>query len=407
MQAQSLDDLLARFPDRICSALQLASFHLFILDQDAEGQNVYRLLSSSAESMSFAASSATVARMKRVRRPSPFSAAKPDAWQLLATPAELETLTTLDTQLLFPLQGRTRLIGFVSLARLHHRAFTSSELRFLQELGPQMGRGLETALLVRRLSQHAVERERTASELLFAREVQEHLLPQTLPSLPGLELAAFYQSAEQVGGDYYDAFLTASGSLCLVIADVSGKGVPAALVMAALRAALHALMQQPGLAMVQVLSQLNTLLCQSSSPSRYATLFLCFYYQKTQMLEYSNAGHNPPVLRHANGSLERLTVGGPVIGLFPQVAFETHTTPFFPGAAFVAYTDGITEAINGAGLEWSETGLHTALLNAGPLAAEPLLEQLRTSLDSFSKGTSPVDDMTLLVLTRPYANPPA
>ncbi len=404
-QTQSLDDLLHRFPERICAALQLASFHIFILEQDEGGRHEYRLLHPTLRPMVFPASSATVARMKRERKPSLFVPAAsalvtPDAWQLLATPDELDILNALDTQLMFPLEGRARLMGFVSLSRPAHRVFSRPELRFLRDLGPQMGRGLETALLLRRLSHQAVERDRSLRELAIAREVQENLLPRELPQLPGLQLAAFYQSAEQVGGDYYDAFLTVNGSLCLVIGDVSGKGVPAALLMAALRASLHALMLQPDLSLSQMLQRLNELLFQSSSANRYATLFLCFYHPSNQTLEYSNAGHNPPVLLRADRSLEHLTGGGTVIGLFPQTSLETFLTPFNAGDTLVAYTDGITEAVNTAGTEWSEDGLQSALLAGSKVGAEAAVRHLHTEVARFTAGTPPVDDMTLLVLTR-------
>lgn len=404
-RTQSLEDLLERFPQRICSALQLASFHIFISDQDANGRHEYRLINPALQPLAFPASSATVARMKRERSPSLFvpsssTNAVPEGWQLLATPNELDVLNALDTQLLFPLEGRTRLMGFVTLSRPAHRAFSPSELRFLRDLGPQMGRGLETALLLYRLSQQAIERDRSLRELAVAREVQENLLPRELPSLPGVDLAAFYRSAEQVGGDYYDAFLTRQGLLCLVIADVSGKGVPAALLMAALRASLHALMLVQDLPLSEILSHLNGLLFQSSSASRYATLFLCLYDSSTQTLEYSNAGHNPPVLVRADGSFERLTVGGMVLGLFPGSTLVTQRTQFLPGDSLVAYTDGITEALNAAGSEWSEDGLHSALRITGPVSAEELMSHLRGQIASFTSGTPQVDDMTLLVLKR-------
>ena len=366
-QTQSLEDSLHRFPRRLVAALELASFHIFILNQGDQSQQEYRLLNASLPPIAFPASSAVVARMKRDRRPSQFvvspsSGQTPQAWQMLATQDEIDLLLGLDTQLLFPLEGRTRLIGFVSISRSAHSVFSDAELCFLRDLGPQMGRGLETALFVRDLNLQAVVRDRAARELAVAREVQERLLPRELPRLPGLDLAAFYQSAEQVGGDYYDAFLTTKGALCLVIADVSGKGVPAALLMAALRASLHALGLQPELSLANMLQRLNTLLFQSSSANRYATLFLCLYHPATQTLEYSNAGHNPPVLVHPDRRLQRLSIGGTVLGLFPQAEFATERIPFPPGSALVAYTDGITESTDPTGREWGKVDFTTRSL---------------------------------------------
>jgi phosphoserine phosphatase RsbU/P len=272
--------------------LQLSSFHIFLQEK---ATYVAKGSTGGVAGIAFPASCSTVFRMKRERKPSPFRQHNPDAWQLLALPGEIAALNTLGAQLLLPLEGRTGLMGFATLSKPEGKPFLHHELRFLRDLGLQMGRGLETARHVQSLNEEAVSRAKVARELDLAREVQERLLPQTLPAISGIEAAANYKSAEGVGGDYYDLFVTAEGLLCCVIADVSGKGISSALLMATLRASLRSLMvyhrEDDATAVMQ---HLNRLLYDASSPSRYATLVFLVYNPVASTITYVNAGHNPP-----------------------------------------------------------------------------------------------------------------
>lgn len=398
---QTLDDLLIRFPEHLREGMAISGLHVFLVRQGRKGQVEYCLAAATKDQVCFAGSSAVVARMKRERWPSLFAedaAKQPEAWQLLATAQEVAQLRALGAQLLFPLAGHTRLAGFVVLARSGQLPFSRAELRFFRDLGPRLGHGVENALLIERLSEEAVERDRSRRELSLAREVQEHLLPVSLPRLPGIELASFYQSAAEVGGDYFDAFVTPSGALCLVIADVSGKGVPAALMMAALRASLHALALHD-IPLERLTSQLDQLLFASSPVSRYATMFIARYDRRRDTLEFCNAGHNPPVLIHPNGDLQRLTEGGSVLGLLPGGTYQTRTVPFPTGSTLVLYTDGVTEAPGPQDSEWSEEQLHQALQNISTRHAQTVLERIQVALQRFAGETPPADDQTMLVLS--------
>jgi sigma-B regulation protein RsbU (phosphoserine phosphatase) len=394
----SLDELLVTCPRNISSALHLSSFHILLSeDSGFVPQGTARNLISG---FIFPASSATILRLKRERRPSPFTKQTPDAWQLLASSHEIAALEALGAQLLIPFEGRTGLRGFATLAKPEGKHFLRHELRFLRELSQQMGRGLETARHVKSLSEEAVKRAKANRELDLAREVQERLLPQSLPAVPGIDSAATYKSADEVGGDYYDLFLTWKGLLCCVVADVSGKGIASALLMATLRASLRSLMinhrDEP---VTAVIEDLNRLLYEASSASRYATLVFFVYDPSAQTLTYVNAGHNPPLLL-SDSQVIRLECGGPVLGLLPDATYEQQTLAFNPGDTLAIYTDGITEAINPRGDEWEEQGLLAAVLKQNSPSAAAAVHNILFSLHDFTSGTPQVDDMTLLVLRR-------
>jgi phosphoserine phosphatase RsbU/P len=394
----SLNELLVTYPHNICSALHLSSFYIFLRENSS-----YIPQGKAADLTTgkvFPPSCSTVFRMKRERKPSPFVQHNPDGWQLLATPEEITALTQLGAQLLLPLEGRTGLIGFATLAKIEGKPFLRHELRFLRELGGQMGRGLESAKFIQSLSDEAVSRAKVTRELELAREVQERLLPQTIPSVQGIDTAASYKSAEVVGGDYYDLFVTDGGQLCCVVADVSGKGVSSALLMATLRASLRSLMiDHRGVSATAVMQHLNRLLYEASSDSRYATLFFLIYDPVARAITYVNAGHNPPLLLRGNQATT-LECGGPVVGLLRDSTYEQATLPFEVGDTLTAYTDGITEAINPRGVEWGEQGLLDTILKQSSPSATASVQGILSTLQSFTNGTPQGDDMTLLVLRR-------
>ena len=397
---RTLQENFTLFPQRVCTALHLQSCRIYLADQHGFTLRDPETLPIPG-AFRFASSSSVMLRLKRESKPAPFSRDHPDGWQFLATPEEVEALEALGTQVLVPLEGRTALTGFLTLSRSPGQpAFTATELSFLEQFGTAFGQTLETALFVERLSQDAVRRAHITRELALAREVQERLLPGALPSVPGLEAAAAYRSAEQVGGDYYDLFPTASGRLCVVIADISGHGISSALLMATLRASLHSLMEQADDDLAGTVDRLNRLLYTSSSTNRYATLFVLLYQPGQSVLSYVNAGHNPPLLLRANGSLERLTAGGTVIGLLPSALWQAETLSFHPGDTLVAFTDGITETCNEAHEEWGEEGLLHALLSAPEGSAPSRIDFVLDQLRSYTGSMPQMDDRTLLLLRR-------
>jgi len=257
----------------------------------------------------------------------------------------------------------------------------------------------EVARLTAAIGREMAQRERLNRELEIAREVQEHLFPQRLPPVLGLDYCGRCRPAREVGGDYYDFLELPEGRLGLAIGDVSGKGVGAALMMASLEASLRALapvIEDPA----ELMERVNNLIFQASSASRYATLFYGQYDPATRTLCYVNAGHNPPVVLRSRGSewqILRLETGGPVIGLLSQ-RYQRGVFSHEPGDLVVLFTDGVSESMNSRLEEWGEERLVEL---AKTCYALPVLEGVRrilTAAEAFAAGASQYDDMTAVIL---------
>ena len=243
------------------------------------------------------------------------------------------------------------------------------------------------------------ERRRVEEELSLARRIQARLLPGEPPRVPGLEIAGVSESAREVGGDYYDHFLMADGRVALAVADVSGKGVPAALLMSAVRAAL---ISQPVEAEspAEVLGRIHRLVHRSVEPGRFVTAFLAFLDPRTGQLEYCNAGHNPPIVVHRGGSLERLELGGLVLGVVENAGYQTGELVIPPGSLLALFSDGIPEAQNPAGALWEEEPLIVLLRDAAGLTLAALARRVVDGVRAFEAGRAPSDDVTLLLARR-------
>jgi len=203
-------------------------------------------------------------------------------------------------------------------------------------------------------------REKLEEEMSMAREIQQRLLPAEIPDLEGFELAADNQPSLHVSGDYYD-FITVKGGLTgLVIADVSGKGMPASLLASNLQASLRALARvfsDPG----ELLAAVNSALFESTDPERFATLFLAVLAEDRSGFRYASAGHNPPLLLRSNGQTQWLRPAGTPLGMFPEMAYPVTDVELGPDDLLVSYTDGITEATDFADVEFEESGLEAAV----------------------------------------------
>src|SRR6266567_6670592 len=239
-----------------------------------------------------------------------------------------------------------------------HRAIAGALEGLDARSAAQTALALEVARLTTAIGREMAQRERLNRELEIAREVQEHLFPQRLPPVPGLDYFGQCQPAREVGGDYYDFLELPDGRLGIAIGDVSGKGVGAALMMASLEASFRALasvVQDPA----DLMGRVNRLVYQASSANRYATLFYAEYDPSTRRLTYVNAGHNPPiVLRNCRGGCQvlRLETGGSVIGLLPQ-EYQRGVFPHESGDLVVLFTDGVSESMNARDEEWGEESL--------------------------------------------------
>ena len=233
-------------------------------------------------------------------------------------------------------------------------------------------------------------------EIAEARAIQEGFLPKEIPQLAGYEIAAAWQSARVVGGDYFDV-LPFDGEMCgLCIADVAGKGLPAALLMSNLQAAVRGL-ASPTLAPEELCSRLNALLCRNIASDRFVTLFYAQLDGPSRQLRYVSAGHNPPFVLRRDGSHERLCEGGVVLGVFANQKFKSDVTQLQSGDRLVLYTDGVTEASNSDDEEFGEERLLRVLQESAASPAAEIQKKILQSVAAFSRGTWK-DDATLLVI---------
>ena len=249
----------------------------------------------------------------------------------------------------------------------------------------------------RRLAERAEADRRLAHELDIARQVQARLLPQTVPSIRTLDYAGTCIPARQVGGDYYDFLNMADGRFGLVIGDVSGKGIAAALLMANLQANLRgqcAVSSEPQ----ALLGSVNQLFCKSTASSAYATLFFAEYDDRTRRLRYANCGHLPALVLRRDNTVEKLGSTCTVIGLFEEWTCSIDECELLPGDTLAIYTDGITESFSEAGEEFGEERLTEALQRHRQLPSQSLLASVVDDVRRFS-APEQFDDITLTVGT--------
>ena len=235
----------------------------------------------------------------------------------------------------------------------------------------------------------------------IARQVQSELLPTRTEDWEPVRLASAYRPAEQVGGDFYDVFRAADGRIALVMGDVSGKGVPAALVMGVIHGAVRSSRWPDSAAAHELESgRLNLLLCENVSGARYASMFWCYYEPLTRRLCYVNAGHCPPLLvgRRSQGTeIAGLDAGGPVLGLLPQARYEQAWCDVCPGDVLVLYSDGLIEANSPSGEEYGEGRLRHLLATVAPGIPADVRDAILASASAFVGSTPLRDDLTLVV----------
>jgi serine phosphatase RsbU (regulator of sigma subunit) len=236
---------------------------------------------------------------------------------------------------------------------------------------------------------------RLTHELEIAREVQSRLLPQKVPQLERLELAAACIQARAVGGDYYDFLDLGSRQLGFVLADVSGKGIHAALRMANLQAHMRSQVANAPQDPLRVLRLVNRMLCESSDPGQFATLFFGVFTEATRRLTYINCGHNPPLCLRAGGGIEWLGATATVIGEFPEWDCALGRTTLNAGDVFVGYSDGLTEAMRDEE-PFGDARLLDTLRECAGLAPRDLVAELLRRVQDFCGG-GPSDDLTLVI----------
>jgi hypothetical protein len=240
-------------------------------------------------------------------------------------------------------------------------------------------------------------------DLQIAREIQTWLLPGAPPQIPGLSIAYATRPANTVAGDYYDVFprpgkTPEENRVVLAVADVAGKSIPAAMLMATFQASLKTL-STAQVPLVELASNMNRYACSNSQGGlRFTTAFLAEYDSVHRTVHYINAGHNNPILRRASGQIERLDVGGLPFGIMPEAAYQAATVTLVPGDWLIIFTDGLVEAVNARDEEYGEARLLTTLETGKSLPPNDLLKRLMSELDMFVGNTPQHDDVTCMLL---------
>jgi sigma-B regulation protein RsbU (phosphoserine phosphatase) len=387
---------------RIAESLHVSRLAVF-LDGSGRYSPAYALGFSEQPPIAFEATDGTVQQLQSERQPARVHLEDRNSWTSRVSHKERGYLATLSSELLLPLTAKEELLGFISLGpKLSEEPYTGSDVRVLTSVAAQAGLALQVARLTKAITEEVAQRERLNREIEIARDVQEHLFPTTLPSVRGLEYCGRCRPALVVGGDYFDFLALPLGKLAMAIGDVSGKGISAALMMASLQASLRSQVRLGQRDLAELVTCINTLIYEASLAERYATFFYTEYDPSTRVLSYVNAGHNPPiVVRHASERcapvFERLEASGTVVGLLPECSYQQVCFEMRPGDVLVAFTDGITEAMNADGELWGEERLLAALAMCDGLAPSEILVRIMAMADRFTAGAKQNDDMTLIV----------
>ncbi len=295
-----------------------------------------------------------------------------------------------------PLWNNQKVIGIVYADRISHlEQFTEEDLRLLTLLSNLAAVKIENARLVER----AMEQERLEKELALAAQIQRDFLPKSSPRIVGFEVSGLNLPCFEVGGDYFDYIPIDQERLGLVVADVSGKGVSAALLMASLRASLHTEIS-PHYDLAAMAARLNNFVHRSSAANSFITFFFCELNLKTGEVRYVNAGHNPPAVLNGRGKTERLGPSGLCLGMFPSSAYEVRQAKVEKGDIILLFTDGMTECRNRAGQEFGEEKLIDFLRRNSRQPADELLQELKAQFQAFTAGVDPFDDTTLVIIKK-------
>jgi serine phosphatase RsbU (regulator of sigma subunit) len=294
-----------------------------------------------------------------------------------------------------PLISQGKPLGLINVATAEWQFLTHADLHFLSAVSAQLVIALERAHFYEVAE---AQRVRLENELEVAREVQAGLMPREMPDIPGFDLAGAWRPAREVAGDFYDIFPLDEGRWGVMIGDVAGKGTAAALYMAM----VHSLILSGALrhrSPAAVLLEVNQTILKQSCSVVFVTVFLAVVDPKKQTLQYASAGHDPPIVRRASGTIELLTRTGVVLGLFEELQMKETTITLGSGDAVVLYTDGVTEAWNPRDENYGDSRL-TAAITAAPGKADELLAHVEADLNAFAEGTPQQDDVTFLILTK-------
>ena len=304
-------------------------------------------------------------------------------------------LDSLTLSVLVPIELKGEARGLLLLGdKLSREQFSEGDLEFVASLGNLAIISLENA----RLFKEAIEKQKLEDELLIAREIQKGLLPSVIPEIPGFQISATNVSSKQVGGDYYDVLRTSDGRHIIAIGDVSGKGSPAALLMANLQATIRALVPL-GLSLGELTGRVNDLMCENTGGDKFVTFFWGAINHRNMTLTYVNAGHNYPYVIHDDGTSGRLEKGGMILGVMKTpVAYEEGVISLKGGDMLVLFTDGISEAMNAQQQEYGEERLERVLHRVHGEDAPSVVRAIHDDVALHTSGAPQSDDITMMVV---------
>jgi sigma-B regulation protein RsbU (phosphoserine phosphatase) len=297
------------------------------------------------------------------------------------------------SEMVAPIISNDEVIGVFDLESDELNAYSDDDLDVLNLLASQVAIIIEKVML----HEQMIEKKRLEGQLEVARQVQLELLPPSDPELEGFDISAYNFPTEEVSGDYYDWVRIYDDQIGLVIADVAGKGIPAALLMVFLRASLRAA-THVGYATHISMAKVNYLLWESIERNQFITAFYGILDASTRTLSYSNAGHNPPLLISADGQPGFIERGEQPLGMFRETRYHEYYHTFKPGEILVLYTDGVTEALSPGGEEFGRDRLVVAAKEGAGLSARELIARMQRSVMEWTDGVGSNDDATFFVI---------
>jgi sigma-B regulation protein RsbU (phosphoserine phosphatase) len=317
---------------------------------------------------------------------------------------EIRALAAAGIQLAVPLRTRTEILGVLLLGGGPQPAgFSAHEKQVLRAGADQFALMIENA----RLTDRVVEQETLRRDIALASDVQRRLLPEAPPRIESADFAAVSVPARRIGGDYYDFVELGDGRIGIALADVSGKGVAAALIMSVVQASLRIISSERDVSPPRLVARMNAFVYRSTPGSKYATFFYAQLDPQRRQLRYVNAGHNAPYLLRAGGwstagaaspDIKELSTGGTVVGMFPEMEYEEATVELRPGDVLLAFTDGVPEAHNPENEEFGEERLQQLLRRSADLPASGISARLSEELRNWIRDAEQYDDLTFVVM---------
>jgi sigma-B regulation protein RsbU (phosphoserine phosphatase) len=361
-----------------------------------------------------------ITRLRAYPLPLPFAPNELDGlaeWAAAHRPERLDEIRALaaaGVRLAVPLRTRSEILGVLLLGqpfdsralaqgRPQRVGFSANEKQVLRACADQFALMIENA----RLTDRVVEQETLRRDIALASDVQRRLLPDAPPRDEGADFAASSVPARRIGGDYYDFVELRDRAIGIALADVSGKGVAAALIMSVVQASLRIIASEGDVSPPRLVARMNQFIHRSTPGSKYATFFYAQLDERRRQLRYVNAGHNAPYLLRANrpsaadsGSpeIEQLSVGGTVVGMFPDTDYEEATVELCAGDVLLAFTDGVPEAHNPEDEEFGEERLQQLLRQTAHLPAEEISARISAEMKNWIRDAEQYDDLTFIVM---------